>query len=141
MKKIIPSMLTLMVVAVMTVLSSCGGGASVEKIVEKYNANEYYALDDFTPEEFTACIDYFEEAMNEAIPLLEKIKTATEEGDDDEVVSLMKETEALEEDYPYAEVVGKILFYASDEQVGEDNVERRKALEEKLKEHGATFRF
>ena len=128
MKKLISSLFA--VVLSVVVLSSCGGGApSVDGIIEKYDAGT-----ELTEADYSALIDYAQAAFDETLPLIEKAKSAMEDGDFEAIASLEEDSKAIEEKFVHIDKVGKILKNADEAQLGEANAKKFKEFEETARE-------
>ncbi len=127
MKKLIKSLFAVVLSAV--VLSSCGGAPSVDGIIEKYDAGT-----ELTEADYSALIDYAKAAFDETLPLIEKAKSAMEDGDFDAIASLEEDVKAIKAKFEHMEIVAEILQDADEAQLGEDNVKAFKEFEEAVKE-------
>lgn len=129
MKKLFSSLLTLAVVAVMAVLTSCGGGApDVTSIVDKYNNGE-----ELTDADYSALLDYTNAALDEALPLAKEAMAAMEDGDMEKVASLEEESKAIEAKYEHMEIVGQIIAGAQSG-FSEENMEKAAEIAKKSME-------
>ena len=127
MKKLISSLFA--VVLSVVVLSSCGGAPSVDGIIEKYDAGT-----ELTEADYSALIDYAQAAFDETLPLIEKAKSAMEDGDFEAIASLEEDSKAIEEKFVHIDKVGKILKNADEAQLGEANAKKFKEFEETARE-------
>lgn len=118
MKKLISSLFA--VVLSVVVLSSCGGGAAdVSGIIEKHKAGET-----LTEADYSALIEYFDDAVTESIPLAKEMQEVMESGDADKIKELEASQKAIEEKYKHMEDVSSIIMGASEEEAGEANVKK-----------------
>lgn len=127
MKKLISSLFA--VVLSVVVLSSCGGAPSVDGIIEKYDAGT-----ELTEADYSALIDYAQAAFDETLPLIEKAKSAMEDGDFEAIASLEEDSKAIEEKFVHINKVGEILHNADEAQLGEANAKKFKEFEETARE-------
>lgn len=130
MKKLFTTMFSLALIISLSVLASCGGApskASVDKVIEKYDASE-----ELTESDYSVLIDYISAAMDDALPLAKEMKKAYENDDYDKIEKLQKKAEKIEEKYPDMEDALSIIQRADDDELGTKNVEKAKKLLRKM---------
>lgn len=136
MKKIFSTIFAVAVIVSMAVLTSCGGApgnADVAKIIDKYDDGEK-----LTEKDYSNLIDYYDAAMDEALPFAEDMQKYVEKGDMENAGKIMEKVEKIENKYEHAGRVAYILSGLNKEDLGESNALKMKELTEKaIKVNGA----
>lgn len=97
----------------------CGGAPDVSGILDKHDAGETLIEADYS-----ALIEYFDDAVTESIPLAKEMQEVMESGDADKIKELEASQKAIEEKYKHMEDVSSIIMGASEEEAGEANVKK-----------------
>lgn len=132
MKKLFTAMFTLAMIISLSVLTSCGGAPSnndVKKIIEKYDDKG-----ELSEKEYGVLIDYFDAAMDEALPIAKEMMKAQKNGDYDKAEELNKKGEKIGEKYKYSQEAFDIISSASEKELGKSNAQKAKKLASKFYE-------
>ncbi len=133
MKKIFSAMCAIALMVSMTVIASCSSkpdDAAAGKIIEKAQT------EDLTESDYGTLLDYIDGAMDDVLPLFEKIQKASEDGDFDKVMSFTEEAQKLEAKYSNLQDALDLIEDVSDEAIGSANVEKGKKILEKMQKAG-----
>lgn len=124
MKKLFTTLFAFAIVVSMSVLASCGGAPSNERVEELMNKPE------LSEDDYGELISYVEAAADEAIPVYQKLETAQ----CDAAAELEAKADALDEKYKYFGEVLFMLDHATSEELGAANVMLYNNLLDKIKD-------
>lgn len=109
-------MLSLVLMASFSILSSCGGAPSndeIEKILEKYDDD-----DELTESDYNSLIKYVDCAIDEVTPLFKERKKAEKDDDFDALDRLDEKIDELQDKYEYYGKALRVIRRASEDELG-----------------------
>lgn len=140
MKKIFSILVFTILLATVSLISSCGGSdregdgkekvsdAVVERIIDKYDEGET-----LTKNDYKKLIAYLENAVDEALPLMKKASAASESRDKEAYRKLMDKIKRIEDKYSFMNQVYRIVDNADSDEMGTSNKKKVERMFEKMR--------